>query len=106
MIRIAAVVTLIGNVAEPELRDWIARGWITPEPAPPTDYAFAEVDVARVRLIRDLRGAMGVETETVPLVLDLLDQVYALRRALRAVSGALDGQPEEVRRVVWAALGR
>jgi len=102
--RIATVVSVIDGIAEPELRDWIARGWVAPEPSPPEDYVFAEIDVARIRLIRDLRRTMGVESETVPLVLDLLDQIYALRRTLRAVRTALDAQPEDVRRRVWAAL--
>jgi hypothetical protein len=40
----------------------------------------------------------------VPLVLDLLDQVYTLRRTLRAVTAVLDAEPEDVRRRIWAAL--
>ncbi|HEX3347741.1 MAG TPA: hypothetical protein VHS58_06525 [Acetobacteraceae bacterium] len=104
MMRIAAVVAVVGGIGEPDLRDWIARGWVAPEPFPPEDFVFAEIDVARIRLIRDLRVAMGVEVETVPLVLDLLDQVYTLRRTLRAVTAVLDAEPEDVRRRIWAAL--
>ncbi len=101
--RLQAVVALVPGVAEPELTDWIARGWILPAGEAP-DWSFAEIDIARIRLVRDLRHAMGVEAETLPLVLALLDQVYDLRRRLRAVLAAAEGQPEPVRQALLAAL--
>jgi len=60
--------------------------------------------VARVRLIHDVRRAMAVPEETVPLVLSLLDQVYALRGQMRAVAKAVERQPEDVRAAILAAL--
>jgi chaperone modulatory protein CbpM len=105
MIRFQAVITVVGGIAEPDLRDWIARGWVSAEPEPSGDFMFDDVDIARVRLIRDLRQVMAVECETVPLVLDLLDQVYALRRTLRTVTAALEGQPDDVRARILAMLG-
>jgi chaperone modulatory protein CbpM len=104
MIRFQAVITVVGGIAEPDLRDWIARGWVTAEPDPSGEFVFDEVDVARVRLIRDLRQVMAVESDTVPLVLDLLDQVYSLRRTLRTVTAALEGQPDEVRARILSVL--
>ena len=86
-IRLDAVLTVVPGVAADEVRDWVARGWVLPRGTPP-DWVFAEIDVARVRLIRDLRHDMGVEEETLPLVLSLLDQVYDLRRRLRAIAAA------------------
>jgi chaperone modulatory protein CbpM len=86
-VRLDIVVTRVPGVAIEEVRDWVARGWVLPQGGPP-DWAFAEIDVARVRLIRDLRHDLGVEEETLPLVLSLLDQVYELRRRLRALAAA------------------
>jgi len=40
-----------------------------------------------------------------PLVLSLLDQVYELRRNLKAVTRALDNQPGEIRAAVLRAIG-
>jgi len=40
----------------------------------------------------------------VPLVLSLLDQVYELRRNLKAMTQALDQQSEDVRAAVLRAL--
>lgn len=103
MMRLEVVVTLMPGLAAAELQDWIARGWVLPEGEAP-DWAFAEIDVARVRLIRDLRHTMGVEEETLPLVLSLLDQVYDLRRRLRALLDAAEAQPGPVREALRAAL--
>ncbi len=103
MMRLAAVCALIPGLAPEELTDWIARGWVQPGGDPP-DWLFAEWDVARVRLVRDLRLDVGVEEESLALVLSLLDQVYGLRRAMRAVLEGLQGQPENVRRAVLDRL--
>ena len=101
--RIAAVVALFSDVAEPELTMWVERGWVRPDLGD-TGLVFHEIDVARVRLIRDLRGAMGIEDDTISLVLSLLDQVYELRGGLRSVMRAVEAQPEAVRAAVLAAM--
>ena len=82
---------------------WIEAGWLVPERAGP-ERAFSELDLARARLIRDLREGMGVNDEGVAVVLDLLDQVHGLRRALRRVSSALQGLPEPLRQEIVARL--
>jgi chaperone modulatory protein CbpM len=105
MIGIDAVLRLIGGVQEVELRHWIEERWVRPEPAS-EGYVFREVDVARVRLIVDLRRDLAIDEEALPVVLQLLDQVYALRRRLRAMSEALDAQAPEVRDAVRARLAR
>ena len=46
--------------------------------------------MARIRLIVELHTALEVEEPTVPLVLSLVDQLYATRRQLRLVLDALD----------------
>ncbi|MBN8898654.1 MAG: hypothetical protein J0H35_10795, partial [Rhodospirillales bacterium] len=70
------------------------------------DWEFEEIDIARVRLVYDLRRAMEVQEDTVPLVLSLLDQVYALRAELRSVLRAIDAQPAPVRESLRALLRR
>jgi chaperone modulatory protein CbpM len=102
-LELEAVIALVPGVAAPELRDWIERGWVLPSGEAP-DWRFAETDVARIRLLHDLRHVIGVEEETLPLVLSLLDQVYDLRRRLRAVLEAAEQQPQEVREALRAAV--
>jgi chaperone modulatory protein CbpM len=103
MITIASVVASFTDLTEPELLGWIERGWVRPERAEP-QWVFQEIDVARVRLIYDLRHAMALDEDTIPLVLSLLDQVYDLRARLLAMMRAVDRQPEAVRKAVLEAL--
>jgi chaperone modulatory protein CbpM len=101
--RITAVTALFPDLPEPELTAWVERGWVRPA-AGDSDWVFEEIDVARVRLIHDLRYAMAVQDEVIPLVLSLLDQVYALRGQMRSVARAVESQPDTVPEAILAAL--
>jgi chaperone modulatory protein CbpM len=103
MMRFTAVTALFPDLREGELRSWVERGWIRVEGTEP-DLVFQEIDVARVRMIRDFRHAMDVPDETMPLVLSLLDQLYTLRGQMRAIAHAVEGQPEAVRAAILATL--
>ncbi len=104
MIRFDAVVTLFPDLDASELRAWIEHSWVRPEQDADEVWIFGEIDVARVRLIYDLRRDLDTPEETIPLVLSLLDQVYELRRALKTLSQALAMQPEDVQQAVRAAV--
>jgi chaperone modulatory protein CbpM len=98
---LSEVVLLIGRIDRVELHRWVEMGWVEPErPSERDEPSFSEVDIARVRLICDLRHDLAVEEETVPLVLSLLDQLYALRRQMRTLSDAVRQQPEDVRNAI------
>ncbi len=104
MMSFDAVIRLVGDLDAEELRRWIAERWVLPESGA-EGYVFHEVDVARVWLIRELRYDLAIDEGAMPVVLQLLDQVYALRRRLRAVAAAIDEQPEAVRAALRARLG-
>jgi len=93
------VIEQVGMLTLTELRLWVSEGWVTPE----EDHSFAEIDVARVRLVCQLRRDMNVNEDAVPVVLSLLDQLHGLRNELRSLTRALEEQPEEVRRRVASA---
>jgi chaperone modulatory protein CbpM len=61
-----------GNKSSPELSDMNGAG-----------LDFADIDLARARLIVDLRGDLGVNDDAIPVVLDLIDQIHGLRRLVR-----------------------
>ena len=86
-----------------ELAAWIKQGWVLPVEEKGR-FLFDEADVARVRLIAELRRDLGVNDEAVPVVLRLLDQVYALRKALGDLNGAIQALPEEFRARLKAEL--
>ena len=100
---ITAVTAMFVDVSQVELINWVERGWVLPDAAG-SEFEFREIDIARVRLIRDLRRDMDVGEDAVPLVLSLLDQVYELRTTLKSVLHALQTQPRDVQAAVVAAL--
>src|ERR1700722_3878414 len=103
MMQLTAVVALFNDLREPELTAWVERGWVRPElgGAGPI---FRDIDVARVRLIHDLRAGMLIEDATIPVILSLLDQVYDSRAGLRAVLRAVDAQPAPVREAILTSI--
>lgn len=86
MIGIEIVVARLSGLQRADLERWIANGWVRPDGAA-GGYVFREVDVARARLIRDLRDEMDVNEAALPVVLSLLDQLYDLRRRMRDLVG-------------------
>ena len=99
MMHITAVVALFDGLRETDVLTWVERGWVRP-----ADDIFLEIDVARVRLIHELLFRMDLREDAIPLILSLLDQVYALRGSLRSVLGAVEAQPVPVREAILAGL--
>jgi chaperone modulatory protein CbpM len=99
MIDFDALVLEIEGLDAEELREWIAEHWVRAEESD-RGFFFHEVDVARVRLIRELRHELAIGNEAIPVILQLLDQVYALRRRLRRLCEAIEAQPLELRDAV------
>jgi chaperone modulatory protein CbpM len=63
------------------LEFWIEQNWLIPEDTS-AGLSFSDKDVARARLIRDLKRDFGVNDEGVDVILHLMDQLHGLRRAL------------------------
>jgi chaperone modulatory protein CbpM len=104
MMQFDAVVALFSDLEAAELTGWIEQRWVQPERAASDGWVFHEIDVARVRLIYDLRRQLDTPEDTMPLLLSLLDQIYELRRRLKSMMRALERQPAEVRAAVIEAL--
>lgn len=86
----------ITRVPAKRLRMWVHRGLLRPlavEGAP----VFAEIDVARAELLRELCDDLELPEESVEVVVSLLDQVHSLRAELKALARAIEAQPEDVR---------
>jgi len=82
------------------LEAWVAAGWLMPGAQASTEAGgpqFTEIDVARVHLIRDLQGDMGVNDEGVGVILGLIDQLHGLRRTLGDLLSAIHAQPQDMR---------
>lgn len=90
------------GVSVAELRVWCEAGWVAPasgEAGP----VYDELDMARVRLVCQLRDELGLDDEAIPVVLSLIDQLYGVRRELRALAHAVARQDEEVAARIRAA---
>jgi chaperone modulatory protein CbpM len=103
MIDLDALLTELPDVSEVEITRWVSRGWVRPANGD-APWHFADIDIARVRLIRDLRHDMAIGDEALPVVLSLLDQVYALRGQIRRISDALAVLDEPARRALLDRL--
>ena len=105
MIGIEVLVARLPGLHRQDLERWISAGLVRPDSAA-GGYAFREIDIARVRLICELRDDLEVEEGTLPLVLSLLDQLYDLRRRMRRLRDALDQTvTEDIRRDLMRRLG-
>jgi chaperone modulatory protein CbpM len=106
VIALEVVAARFPELAPDELSLWIERRWVRAERSPEGAWRLAEVDVARVRLLCELRATLEVPDDLMPMVLSLIDQLYDARRTVRALLGALEEQPAAVREAVLAAAKR
>ncbi len=90
------VLAEVGTLGRIELEEWISARWVTPM-GEPGDWQFSAIDLARIRLIREIHHDLGIDAEAVPVVLSLLDQLHSTRRTLHALLDAIEKAPAEVR---------
>jgi chaperone modulatory protein CbpM len=87
------------------LQRWVDIGWVLPL-QDTGSLRFDPSDVARVRLICELHYELHIEEDSMSIVLSLMDQLYATRRALGALSSAVAAEPADVRARITAFLER
>ena len=93
------------RVSRQELVAWVEQKWVLPV-EDQGSYLFNEADRARIKLIVELRGDLAINDEAMPVVLQLLDQIYSLRHTLSGLHDAIAALPEEVRAEIDAHLPR
>jgi chaperone modulatory protein CbpM len=94
----------IHGLDETELERWISASLVRAEGAAGA-WLFEEIDVARVRLIFELRHELEIEEPALPVVLSLIDQLYDLRRKGAQLNAALAELPADVRQAILRRLG-
>jgi chaperone modulatory protein CbpM len=75
------ILAQVTGLARADLEHWIVNAWVRPDGAEGA-WEFHEIDIARIRLIRELRDELLVNEEALPVVLSLLDQLHDSRRRL------------------------
>lgn len=96
-----AVVARIRRLSLRDLRIWVGEGWVRPAQGA-SGPVFDELDIARIRLVCDLRKEMSLPSDAIPVVLSLLDNLHSARRELKCLAEAVEKQPDEVRRDIVA----
>ena len=93
------------EVSDNEVSEWITENWVLPIEEDGL-LLFDNVDLARIKLIVELRRDLEVNDEAIPVVLRLLDQVYSLRRTLEELQEGVRGLSESARAELEAQLQR
>ena len=103
MMREDYLVETIDELTHDELARWLDEGLIRPQRRAGTRY-YREIDVARVRLIVEMRQELRVHSDDIPFFISLIDQIHGLRHQLRRLAQAVEEQPESVRREIRRKL--
>lgn len=98
-----AVVAHIERLTLRELRIWVREGWVRPAQGAGGP-VFDDLDVARIRLLCDLRKDMAVPSDVLPVILTLIDHLSRTRRELRQVTQAVNAQPDDIREAIIRTL--
>ena len=72
------------------LEFWLEQRWLIPEETS-AGMNFSDIDVARARLIQDLKTDFGVNDEAIDVILHIIDQLHGLRRALAQLHNNVQG---------------
>ena len=99
MITIEMLPQRVPGLRAADVARWVELSWVRPDGRPGA-WLFRDIDVARVRLIVELRDELSLGEDVLPTVLSLLDQLYDARRHMRALRHALAAVSPEAREAV------
>lgn len=103
MIRIDEIVEHIDVLQRSDLDLWISDALISPQEDAGIR-VFSEMECARIRLICTLHYELEIDSETLPVVLSLVDQLYRTRQNLLKLTAAVGAQDEAVQTAILAAI--
>jgi chaperone modulatory protein CbpM len=106
MISIDILIAQVSGLERQELNRWIVNEWVRPVRQSGI-FVFDEIDVARVKLIWELREDLEINEEALPVILLLLDQLYDLRRRFHPLGDAIaETAPEDLQRELATRLAQ
>jgi len=103
MMRVDDLVAAIAALQRSDLETWIRDELVVPRQEAGT-LLFTDMECARVRLICTLRYELEIDTDTLPIVLSLIDQLYDTRQRLLSLTAAMTAQDKTVQAAIIAAL--
>jgi chaperone modulatory protein CbpM len=84
----------LSGMGHETLNAWIEEEWLIPGGSS-AEMSFSDIDIARARLIRDLKMDLGVNDEGIGVILNLLDQLHGMRRTLMELREVVRTTPPE-----------
>jgi chaperone modulatory protein CbpM len=103
MMRVDDLVEQITALQRSDLEAWIGEEIVSPKEEAGT-LLFTDAECARVRLICTLRYELEIDSDTLPVVVSLLDQLYDTRQRLFSLTAAVAAQDEAVQEAILAAV--
>lgn len=105
MKKLEDVIAIIPDLSRADLDRWIHDALVEAR-QDAGSASLTDTQFARVRLICTLRYDMDIEEETLPVVLDLLDQLHETRQRLYSMCQAVLAQDENVKTAVLEMLSQ
>ena len=105
MKRLEEVVEQIEALQRGDLEFWISEELLLPHEDAGA-IVFSEMECARIRLICTLHYDLEIASETLPVILSLLDQLYQTRQQLLKLTAAVATQDETIKMAILAAIRR
>lgn len=81
------------RIDDATLEMWVEAGWLVRH-GDTSRQPFSDIDIARAQLIRDLQD-LGANDDSIPIILDLVDQLHGLRHLLRELLVTVKAQRRE-----------
>jgi len=97
------LITTVSRLTRTRLTTYVKHEFLCPAQSE-TGPIYSAADLARIELICDLDEQFDLQGDALGVVLSLIDQLHGVRGELRRVMGAIDAQPDDVRRQIIAVL--
>ena len=103
MLNIDDLVAAISALQRSDLEAWIHEELVVPRKETGM-HLFTDMEFARVRLICTLHYDLDIDTDTLPVVLSLVDQLYDTRQRLLSLTAAVAVQDQNVQATIIGAM--
>lgn len=103
MMDLDQLVDSLDDLRREDLEAWMRNALVAADEASGKT-VFSDMECARLQLICTLHYDMDVEVETLPVIMDLIDQLHEARHRLNTLSHAIMRQDEDIRSRILAGL--
>jgi chaperone modulatory protein CbpM len=105
MMRVEEILEQISVLQQSDLATWISEELISPQEEAGA-LLFSDMECARIRLMCTLRYELEIDTDTLAIILSLIDQLYDTRRRLLSLTAAVAAQDKTVKSAILAAINQ